>query len=93
MKTYKDGKEWIADDGKYNAKAKTKRDAMASVARQHEKAALDIPELRAVQQRWVLAIEAIVPGLDPTDAYARMWLVGLQSSIEGFEEWLELRRF
>jgi hypothetical protein len=85
MKTYKDGKDWIAEDGTYRAKASTKRDAMASIERQHAKAALDIPEIRAIQQRWVMAIEAIVPGLDPTDAYARMWLVGLQSSIESFE--------
>jgi len=85
MTVYKDGKGWVAEDGKYRVKAQTRRDALAGLQQQHDMAALDIPELRAIQKRWVLAIEAIIPGLDPDDAYTRMWLLGLQSNIEGFE--------
>lgn len=85
IKVEKDGKEWIATDGKYRATASTKREALARIQRRHDMAALDIPELAAIQRRWALSIEAIIPSLDPTDPQTMMQLTLLKSSIEGFD--------
>jgi hypothetical protein len=64
---------WVARSGDYVGEsissAATRDNAVHSLMRAIDRAAVHVPEIEALLERWAETIKAMVPNLDPDDTY------------------------
>jgi hypothetical protein len=81
------GVGWIATLADQNQFGKSRLDAVRAVIDAVDMPALDIPELRAMQERWAAEIEAIIAASGgPANAFVQVKLATLHNSLKGFDD-------